>query len=74
MTAPQDNRDRLLRIMKKHELSAEAVGALLHVSGHCVGSWRRTPGTRGHNPTPAWSIELLDFKLGVRVAPAKRED
>ena len=53
----------LIRLMKRHNLTAAEVAKLIRVSQSAVEKWRLGEGAPGHRNMPESSLELLKIKL-----------
>lgn len=63
-----DNAARLRELMKECKLTYRVVGLLLHVSTDTVRNWTRPQSNAAFRAMPLAYVELLEFKLGKRVA------
>ena len=61
----KENR-RLLRLIKKYELTSDGVAELVKVTEGTVQHWRQTEGGIGYRNMPPGYLELLEIKLGER--------
>ena len=59
-----NNRDKLYRLIDKHDLTRSKVAELAGVSIHTVNSWLASDNAKAHRPCPDRNIELLTLKLG----------
>ena len=57
---------RLLRLIKKHDLTSQQVAQLCRVTTGTVGKWRQAEDTVAHRNMPAGYLELLEIKLGEK--------
>ena len=61
----KENR-RLLRLIKKHELTSDQVAELVKVTRSAVEKWRQTEGGTAYRNMPPTHLELLEIKLGEK--------
>ena len=57
---------RLLRLIKKHNLTSEQVAELCRVSKVTVQHWRQAEGLVGFRNMSPGLLELLEIKLGEK--------
>ena len=57
---------RLLRLIKKHDLTSKEIADLCRVTTGTVGKWRQAEGTVAHRNMPPGYLELLEIKLGEK--------
>ncbi len=57
---------RLIRLMKKHSLSLQAVAELLYVTVDSVKGWRVREDSTRWTAMPRNLLELLEIKLGEK--------
>ena len=55
--------ERLVELMREHQLSLKQVAELLYVSEPTVKSWRAVDGASNYRNIPKAYIELLEIKL-----------
>jgi len=57
---------RLLRLIKKHNLTTKKVADLCRVKTGTVEKWRQTEGTVAYRNMPPGYLELLKWELGEK--------
>lgn len=60
------SRSTLMRLIKKHVLTTQAIAELCLVERGTVESWRKSPDVSSHRTMPPGYLELLKIKLGEK--------
>ncbi len=59
----QTTNKKLMRLIKKHELTAQEIADLLYVSLSAVEHWKTPDTSVSHRVMPQAMLELLEIKL-----------
>jgi hypothetical protein len=63
MLSREQRRQYFLKLLKQYTISHEEAADLLHLSVSAIDAWCKPATSKSSNPTPAWALELLRFKI-----------
>ena len=64
---PQTNRDLIIRLMVRRNLTHTDIAKLCQVSWHTVSAWLKPPTSKSHNPPSAMTVEFLYLKCNAHL-------